>query len=74
MIVDMAVDRVMNRALDKAVSEIRGMNSNIFHHRRALCNTHGDGHDMVLASIRIKALGMLPFINLSMFVAAEEPP
>ena len=74
MTVYMAVDRVLNRALDKAVSEIRDMNSNMVLHRRALCNTHGDGHDMVLASIRIKALGMLPFINLSMYLAAEEPP
>ena len=74
MTVYMAVDRVMNGALDKAVSEIRGMNSNMVLHRRALCNTLGDAHGMVLASIRIKALGMLRFINLSMFVAAEEPP
>ena len=74
MTVDMAVVRVMNRALDKAVSEIRGMNSNMVLHRRALCNNHGDAHGMILASIRIKALGMLPLINLSMFAAAEEPP
>ena len=74
MTVNMSVDRFMNRALDKAVREIRRTHSNMVLHRRALCNTHGDAQGMVLASIRIMALGMLPFINLSMFEAAEEPP
>ena len=72
--VNMAADRFMNRALDKAVREIRRTHSNMVLHRRALINNHGDAHGIVLASIRIMALCMLPIINLSMFEAAEEPP
>ena len=74
MTVKMAFDRFMNRALHKAVREIRRTYSNMILRRRALCNNHGDAHGMVLASIRIMALGMLPFIHLSIFEAAEEPP